>query len=91
MRIITPAASWLRTKVTRFMMLLPVDTPDMPALVPKRPTTSMSTAPYMACNICAPSMGIINCIILPKMLPLVKSCLASMTRPLLTSFACVPF
>ena len=65
------------------MMLLPVDTPDMPALVPKWPTTSMSTAPYMACKICAPSMGIINCIILPKMLPLVKSCLASMTHSLL--------
>ena len=35
MRIITPAASWLSTKVTRFMMLLPVETPEMAALVPK--------------------------------------------------------
>ena len=77
MRIITPAANWLSTNVTRFMMLLPVETPEMPALVPKCPTTSISTAPYMACKICAPRMGTMNCIILPNMLPLVKSCLLS--------------
>ena len=45
---VTPMASAVITKVIRLSTLLPVETPDSPAREPKRPTTSRSTAPYMA-------------------------------------------
>ena len=45
MRTVTPMASWVTTKVTRFSTWLPVETAERPEVEPKRPTTSRSTAP----------------------------------------------
>ena len=68
---------------TRFTMLLPVDTPEIPAVVPNQPTTRISTAPYMAWRIKAPSTGTINFNIFFKIFPRVKSfLLLSISFPL---------
>ena len=42
---VMPVASPVRTNVTRLIMLLPVDTPESPSVVPNQPTTRTSTAP----------------------------------------------
>ena len=70
---VMPIANCVITNVTRLSTWLPVETADNPEVVPNRPTTSRSTAPYAACSISAPSIGIINGINLPSMLPCVKS------------------
>ena len=77
MTTVTPIVSPVIVKVTRFTILLPVDTPEMPAVVPNRPTTRISTAPYIACRTSAPKIGIINLSSLETMLPCVKSFLFS--------------
>ena len=61
------------TNVTKLSTWLPVDTAERPSVVPNLPTTSKSTAPYAACNINAPSIGIIKGISFPNILPCVKS------------------
>ena len=45
---VTPMESPETVKVIRFTILLPVETPEIPAVVPNHPTTRISTAPYMA-------------------------------------------
>ena len=45
MRTVTPIASCVTTKVTRFKIWLPVETAESPAVEPNWPTTSKSTAP----------------------------------------------
>ena len=45
MSTVMPMASWVRTKVTRLRIWLPVDTADRPEVEPNRPTTRRSTAP----------------------------------------------
>ena len=71
---VTPVVRELTVKVTRFIMLLPVVTPDIPSVVPNLPTIIRSTAPYIACKINAPSTGSMNPIIFFGILPVVKSC-----------------
>ena len=60
-------------KPMTYYFKLPVDTADRPEVLPNRPTTRRSTAPYAACNTSAPSTGIINGINFPSILPCVKS------------------
>ena len=72
-RIVTAIAQPVTVKVTTLRTLLPVETPERPAVVPKRPTTRRSTAPYMACSTRDPKIGSINRSILAGMLPAVKS------------------
>ena len=73
MSTVTPVVRLVITKVTRLIKLLPVDTADIPADEPKRPTTRRSTAPYIACKINAPRTGNINLSSLESKFPLVKS------------------
>ena len=70
---VTPIANCVITNVTKLSTWLPVDTAERPSVVPNLPTTSKSTAPYAACNINAPSIGIIKGISFPNILPCVKS------------------
>ena len=65
-------------KITKLMMLPPVETPEMPAVVPNLPTIMMSTAPYMAWRMRAPRMGSMNRRSLIGMLPSVKLFFAAM-------------
>ncbi len=84
---VTPMESPAIVKMIRFTILLPVETPEIPAVVPNQPTTRTSTAPYIACKIRAPSTGIINCTIFFIILPWVKSFLFSSilpTKPILS-------
>ena len=52
--------------------LLPVETPDRPAVVPNLPTTSRSTAPYIACRTSEPNIGNMNFTSFFRILPEVK-------------------
>ena len=78
-----PMESPVIVNVTRLTMLLPVDTPEMPAVVPNHPTIRISTAPYIACRISAPRIGSMNLRSLGTMAPCVKSlCCAIVSNPL---------
>ena len=77
-RTVTPMDSPAVTNTTKLIILLPVDTAERPAVVPNQPTTSKSTAPYMACKIRAQRMGIINLANLAGILPVVKSLICSL-------------
>ena len=70
---VMPVARPVRTNVTRFMILLPVDTPESPSVVPNQPTIRTSTAPYAACSTRAPRIGSMKRISFPAILPSVKS------------------
>ena len=72
-RTVMPVARPVITKVTRLMMLLPVDTPERPSVVPNHPTISTSTAPYAAWSTREPRIGIMNFMSFPVIRPSVKS------------------
>ena len=72
-RTVIHVARPVRTNVTRFMILLPVDTPENPSVEPNQPTMRTSTAPYAACRISAPRIGSMKRINLPAIRPSVKS------------------
>ena len=69
---VTPMERPVITNVTRFRTWLPVETPDRPAVVPNLPTTSRSTAPYIACRTSEPNIGNMNFTSFFRILPEVK-------------------
>ena len=72
-KTVTPMRRAVTTKVKTFSMVLPVETPEMPASVPNWPTTRRSTAPYMAWSTRAPSTGNIKPTSFLNILPVVRS------------------
>ena len=72
--MVVPMARLLTRKVIVCMIWLPVETADTSAAVPNWPTTSRSTAPYMACRQSASSTGIVNLSRGARILPCVKFC-----------------
>ena len=79
-----PIESPAVAKMTRLMILPPVETPEIPAVEPNLPTIKMSTAPYMAWRMSAPRMGSMKRRSLSGMFPVVKSLfpLSSVVMPI---------
>ena len=73
MDMVRDMANPVIVKVTRLSTLLPVETPERPAVVPNLPTTSRSTAPYIAWRTRAPNTGSMKARSFLGMLPVVKS------------------
>ena len=72
-----PIDSPVTVNTTRLTRLLPVDTAEIPAVVPNQPTIIRSTAPYIACKTSAPNIGTIKRTSFFKIFPCVKSCFVS--------------